>query len=215
MPWMAWLMALIIVAFGPIYSLMMLDMRKVRETWPLLVVLILGALMLVILCPSPIPGPGVEWARTAVLIIIMVVLFKIGGGHRGSPSHPLRALLRWICLVRAPLAVGAPLLLLLLLAFLSTSTPAVQSDGLRYHQAAGEIWRRTGWGVPIEGTAFSHFPFLISSVYQMGEIKGKVVHFTLFLLSLALMAGFVRLLSKWGSVPPERRRSVALLAIKL
>lgn len=73
-------------------------------------------------------------------------------------------------------------------ALLYALTPAIQSDGLRYHFAAPQEYLKVGRIVYLPYQAFSNFPFLIEMLFTLalgagGELLAKGVHWLLLVVS--------------------------------
>ena len=80
-------------------------------------------------------------------------------------------------------------LIILLFSFLNSLTYPHQSDGVRYHLTAPELWLKAGKIYYIPYITFSNFPFTIEMLYLLGlAIEGpilpKLIHFYLFILTI-------------------------------
>lgn len=165
--------------------------------------------------PVRLPLPFV----TVALVILCLLARRRGfleqplTARHTAAENFLLACRRW----RRGLLVRLGVALMLTLAFLAASTPPIESDGLRYHLAAPAIWVERGSMAPIEGMAFSHFPFLIEMWYLAAlrhaqPIAAKLAHFGFALVTLALLAAFTRRLAKWARIPV---RGLPLMAVAL
>jgi len=75
----------------------------------------------------------------------------------------------------------------LLLGLLYTLTPAIQSDGLRYHLSAPQVYLREHRITYLPFNAFTNFPFLIEMLFTLslavaGDMAAKMIHFECFVL---------------------------------
>ncbi|KPK69384.1 MAG: hypothetical protein AMJ84_09640 [Acidithiobacillales bacterium SM23_46] len=85
----------------------------------------------------------------------------------------------WAAVALAALALAVGLIY--------TLTPAIQSDGLRYHLAVPQVYLREHRIVYLPFNAFSNFPFLIEMLFTLslavaGDLAAKMVHFECFVL---------------------------------
>lgn len=130
---------------------------------------------------------------------------------RDRPRGPSGAI-EWIAAVLMVLALAVGLAY--------TLTPAIQSDGLRYHLAAPQVYLREHRIVYLPFNAFSNFPFLIEMLFTIslavaGDIAAKLIHFQCFLfcglfvglLSLELLRGS-RTEDEASAKADEERRGV-------
>jgi hypothetical protein len=94
------------------------------------------------------------------------------------PTRP-RGMTEWTAVALAALALA--------LSLIYTLTPAIQSDGLRYHLAAPQVFLREHRIVYLPFNAFTNFPFLIEMLFTLslavaGDLAAKMIHFECFLL---------------------------------
>jgi len=109
-----------------------------------------------------------------------------------APGRP-RGVVEWTATVLAVLALA--------LGLTYTLTPAIQSDGLRYHLAAPQVYLRDHRIVYLPFNAFSNFPFLIEMLFTLslavgGDLAAKMVHFESFVLCGLFAALLLSLLLK-------------------
>lgn len=212
--WIAWVLRIaapvtLIATFGS-GALLAGAVLGVASLCTLLVIALTAAL-----CSPPFADGG-GW------ILLIITSIVVGGRiARGKSLRVRRAL--WSRLPRrlspgrvlAVLSLG----LLLTLSFLSTSTPAIESDGLRYHLGAPQAWLEAGVFAALPGLAFGQFPFLIEMTFlpllRFGDEVAKLAHFTFFLLTLLLLGSFTRRLAHWAGLPPRLRGPLPLLAVAL
>jgi 4-amino-4-deoxy-L-arabinose transferase-like glycosyltransferase len=102
-------------------------------------------------------------------------------------------IVEWIATILAAAA--------LLLGLLYTLTPAIQSDGLRYHLSAPQVYLREHRIVYLPFNAFTNFPFLIEMLFTLslavaGDMAAKMVHFDCFVLCGLFIALLVSQLIK-------------------
>jgi len=84
---------------------------------------------------------------------------------------------------------------LLIVGFLYTLTPPIQSDGMRYHLAAPQEYIKNHRIIYIPFSAFSNFPFLIEMFFTLGmllwsDVLSKLYHFAFMILSGLTLALF-------------------------
>jgi dolichyl-phosphate-mannose-protein mannosyltransferase len=236
-PWMVWLQWLgLILFFGGMVWFLALILRF-NAKWANFASgegLMLGALLLCVplglfgVLPAPyLLGDQSDmlsrlffpcWAAVYLLGAILLLFrrrVRRGGRNRGW-------FLRWKREKSIPQRLVLGLLsLLLLIAFLSASTPEINSDPLRYHLGAPQVWLDGGdLSAPIEGMAFSHFPFLIEKWLMMGlaldgDALARLLHLLFALISLWLIFTFTRSAGKWGGLKGRQRRWLPLLAVIL
>ena len=124
-----------------------------------------------------------RWLLVAVLILATATAvpvvrewWKSIAAHR--PRRP-----------RGPVEIAAAALIsiALLVGLIYALTPAIQSDGLRYHLAAPQAWLRAHRITYLPFNAFTNFPFLIEMLFTLslavaGDLAAKMVHFECYLL---------------------------------
>jgi len=81
------------------------------------------------------------------------------------------------------------ILLILLFSFLNSLTYPHQSDGVRYHLTAPDLWLKAGKIYYIPHIAFSNFPFTIEMLYLLGltidgPILPKLIHFYFLIFTI-------------------------------
>lgn len=135
-------------------------------------VLLLGAVRL--LCPAVLIGV----LFLATIIVAPVVRDWVKALWRDAPRRP-RGMIEWAIVVLASLALA--------LGLVYTLTPAIQSDGLRYHLAAPQAYLREHRIAYLPFNAFTNFPFLIEMLFTLslavaGDLAAKMVHFGCFAL---------------------------------
>lgn len=115
---------------------------------------------------------------------------------RSAPPRLPRGGIEWTATILALLALG--------LGLLYTLTPAIQSDGLRYHLAAPQEYLRDHRIAYMPYNAFTNFPFLIEMLFTLGlavggDLAAKLIHFACY----ALTGIFLMLLSAKVTQTPE------------
>ncbi|MCX8037181.1 MAG: hypothetical protein N3D11_09095 [Candidatus Sumerlaeia bacterium] len=118
----------------------------------------------------------------ALIVASLLSLPVLGDWFHDLRQKPLRRPRGWAEWVAAVLSASA-----LVLGLLYALTPAIQSDGLRYHMAAPQVWLREGRIVYLPFNAFTNFPFLIEMLFTLalglaGDMAAKMMHFACFVL---------------------------------
>jgi len=129
----------------------------------------------------------VQLLHPAVLIAVLIpatvvvapVLRRWVGDCANNIARRPRGAIEWTATVLAFLALAIGLIY--------TLTPAIQSDGLRYHLSAPQVYLRQHRIVYLPFNAFTNFPFLIEMLFTLslavsGDLAAKMIHFECFLL---------------------------------
>ncbi|MBN1476294.1 hypothetical protein JXA47_06045 [Candidatus Sumerlaeota bacterium] len=217
LPGLAWLWGLTLLLIM-VASWALIGMSGVRGLWSLLAAVLLGGCALMswlelALMTMGVPALGAQLAALGVAVCL-AALATAALLPVPRVRWSLRRL-RHARLSRLPRMALWPVGALLLLAFLAASTPPIESDGLRYHLAPPILWAHWSAVWPIEGLAFSHFPFLVEMLEVGHGVATKISQFALFLLVIALALHFAFHQMRWARVDGKRRRGALGLTLAL
>lgn len=129
----------------------------------------------------------------ATLWSVPVLRRSLGESSRQRPRGGPRGAAEWLAIGLAAVVLAIGLIYAL--------TPAIQSDGLRYHLAIPQVYLRERRIVYVPFNAFSNFPFLMEMLFTVGlaiggEMAAKMIHFESFMLCGLLLACLSKYLSE-------------------
>jgi len=126
-------------------------------------------------------GPGILVLSLVAIAALLTTVRWTRTVHVSAWIRP-RGPAEWTATILAAIA--------LLLGLIYTLTPAIQSDGLRYHLAAPQDYLRNHRILYIPFNAFTNFPFLIEMLFTLalcvpvgGDLLAKMMHFECFVLT--------------------------------